>query len=323
MLPGINGMKRLIYCVILLHGLFLGIFDPSGKSLANNVSDASIKSTAKSVNVSNTFVRARRRNLQEKPHTTNTSLPNWALSKVWVIDNEKRSENKPFMWVVKNHQMPGQQPFLQVDNKSGKIVATKKKPAKKAGLKPFDQVTKDTRKSSGLFTIYRHSKQNKIYLEIKPQQLNQNFLATATLESGIGEKGIYSGMPLENFLFYFKRVNNELHFVVRNVNFRTREDDPQVRSLTRSFSDSILYTIKIKSIHPQTKSLLIDLGDILLKDLAGLSQNLGSIGSAKASYFGKAKAFPQNIEIESISNFVAGKATKKRKFSTCKLSVDG
>jgi len=53
------------------------------------------------------------------------------------------------------------------------------------------------------------------------------------MESGIGERGIYSGVPLQDFLFYF-RVNNNLHFVLRNVNFRTRPGDPQARALNRS-----------------------------------------------------------------------------------------
>nr|WP_266889134.1 hypothetical protein [Trichormus azollae] len=71
------------------------------------------------------------------------------------------------------------------------------------------------------------------------------------MESGIGEGGIYTGMPLQDFLFYFQRVDNDLQFVVRNVNLPTRTEDPQVRSLSRSFSDSVLYNLPIKSIHPQ------------------------------------------------------------------------
>lgn len=83
------------------------------------------------------------------------------------------------------------------------------------------------------------------------------------MESGIGEGGIYSGMPLQDFLFYFQGVDNNLQFVVRNVNLRTRIEYPQVRSLSRSFRDCVLYNlpIKSKSIHPQPNTILIDLID--------------------------------------------------------------
>lgn len=176
-------------------------------------------------------------------------------------------------------------------------------------LQPFDEVVKNTEKLQGLFTLYRNQEMGKIYLEIQPEQLNKNYLNTVTLESGIGERGIYSGMPLQNLLFYFRRVNNDLHFVVRNENFRTLPGDPQARSLARSFSDSVLYSLPIKSIHPERKTILVDLGDLLLADVPGLSSQLSSLlqGSyhldEKKSYFGAAKAFPFNLEIESVYGF--------------------
>ena len=132
------------------------------------------------------------------------------------------------------------------------------------------------------------------------------------MESGIGERGVYSGMPLQDFLFYFRRVNNNLHFVVRNENFRTRPGDPQARSLARSFSDSVLYSLPIKSIHPQRHTILVDLGDLLLADVPGLSSQLSSLLKSpyqlddKKSYFGAAKAFPLNMEIESVYGFSSG-----------------
>jgi len=186
---------------------------------------------------------------------------------------------------------------------------SEEKDAEQPDLPAFDEVTKNTQKLEGLFTLYRNKDTGKIYLEIKPEQLNKNYLAAITMESGIGERGIYSGMPLQDFLFYFRRINNNLHFAVRNVNFRTRPDDPQARSVARSFSDSVLYSLKIKSIHPQRKTFLIDLGDLLLTDVPGLSSILSGISDASyrldnnKSYFGTAKAFPMNLEIESVYGF--------------------
>jgi len=279
-------MKRFTFCVVLLHGLFLGIVSSNLKSQAANPK----------------------------------SVYSQGESKIWVINQNKQVERQPFVWIVKNIQHARQQPLLEVAKSStrGKKPSSKPPSTSKDDLEPFEDVTKDTSVLSGLFTLYRHKDKNKIYLEIKPEQLNKNYLATATLESGIGEAGIYSGMPLQDFLFYFKRVNNNLQFAVKNVNFRTREGDPQARSLARSFSDSVLYTIPIKSIHPERKTILIDLGDILLTDLAGVSSGLGIPGSVEQSYFGEAKAFPQNMEIESILNFAiaANKETQLQSFGS-------
>ncbi|MBN3925362.1 zinc-dependent metalloprotease [Nostoc sp. NMS4] len=309
-------MNRLTFYMILLHSLFLGIATANAKSpFVNNVD------TGKQIVLEN-VVTARsgdKSNSQLSTKTSATKISALSVNninipqkqklrsgQVWVVNPKNQAQAKPFIWIVKNLKQVGQQPFLQLAKTAEKPDAkpsSSAKPATKDDLEPFNEVIKNTQKSGGLFTLYRNKEKNKIYLEIKPEQLNKNYLATATLESGIGERGIYSGMPLQDFLFYFQRVDDKLHFVIRNVNFRTREGDPQVRSLTRSFSDSVLYTISIKSIHPERKTLLIDLGDLLLTDLAGLSASLGVPGSTDQSYFGTAKAFPQNLELESILNY--------------------
>ncbi|MEH2220768.1 MAG: zinc-dependent metalloprotease [Nostoc sp.] len=307
--------NRLTFYIILLHSLFLGIAMASAKSPSLNRVDTELLANHKAVQVIESVVTA---NSQLTTETDSTKISALSLKninipqkqrlpsgQVWVVNQNKHAQPQPFIWVVKDPQKVAQQPFLQVAKPPEKPKPGKT-PTAKDELEVFDEVVKNTQKSGGLFTLYRNKEKNKIYLEIKPEQLNKNYLATATLESGIGERGIYSGMPLQDFLFYFQRVDDKLNFVIRNVNFRTREGDPQVRSLARSFSDSVLYSIAIKSIHPQRKTILIDLGDLLLTDLGGLSVSLGVPGTTDQSYFGTAKAFPQNLEIESILNFSGG-----------------
>ncbi|BAZ41717.1 hypothetical protein NIES4101_76850 [Calothrix sp. NIES-4101] len=291
-------MKRLTCDAFLLHGCILGVSSAIALTMG-------MSAMTKPVVADNGVP-------EQKVGETGGNKKRSALKpgEVWVLGKNKQVQPQGFAWVVEDVKKASQQPFLQLaktpDQKkpesSSKKPGEKTKPPKRDDLESFDEVTKDTQRLSGLFTLYRNKEKNKIYLEIKPEQLNKNFLTTATLESGIGEGGIYSGMPLQDFLFYFQRVNNNLQFVVRNVNFRTREGDPQARSLARSFSDSVLYNISIKSIHPERKTLLIDLGDLLLTDLAGLSSSLGVAAGADGSYFGNAKTFPQNIEIESVMN---------------------
>ncbi|WP_373526693.1 zinc-dependent metalloprotease [Nostoc sp.] len=314
-------MNKLSFYMILLHGLFLGITSASAKAVSITRVDTELSANHKAVV---TAISGNKSNSQLTAETSLTQISALSpenvnirqkqrlpLGQVWVVNPDKHAQPQPFIWVVKDPKKAGQQPFLQVakpPEKPDKKPNSSKPPTTKDDLElePFDEVVKNTQKSGGLFTLYRNKEKNKIYLEIKPEQLNKNYLATATLESGIGERGIYSGMPLQDFLFYFERVNDKVNFVIRNVNFRTREGDPQARSRQRSFSDSVLYTISLKSIHPERKTLLIDLGDLLLTDLAGLSVSLGIPGGTDQSYFGTAKAFPQNLEIESVLNFSGG-----------------
>jgi hypothetical protein len=174
---------------------------------------------------------------------------------------------------------------------------------------PFDQFVKGKEQLDGLFTLYRDRTTGKLYVEIKPEQLNVNYLCTVTLESGIGQSGIYSGLPLADGLFIFRQVDNKVQFLMPNVYFRTDADDPLQTSVQRSFSSSVLQALPIKSHHPTRKSVLVDLGPLFLSDFPGLTPVLKNLLGASytldanKSHFGAAKAFPFNMELESIYGF--------------------
>jgi Met-zincin/Domain of unknown function (DUF5117) len=182
---------------------------------------------------------------------------------------------------------------------------------RKEAIRRYRDVTRDSQKLDGLFTVYHYPDKGEVFLEVKPEQLNKNYLATITLESGIGESGIYSGLPLQDFLFYFQRVHNSLQFVVRNVKFRTDTDAPELRSLKRSFTDSVLGAAEIVGSDPYTKSLLINLSDLLMQDFPGLTPLLKASLQTdyrledSRSYFSDINSFPLNVEIDSVYGFSA------------------
>lgn len=192
-------------------------------------------------------------------------------------------------------------------HRTGQVVVASGEDSQEEELKPFEELVKNTEKLDGLFPLYRHKNSGKIYLEIKPQQLNKNYLLTIAIESGIGQGQIYRGMGLNDAIFYFRRVNNNLLFTLRNLQFRTRPGDPQQGYINRSFSDSVLASLPIISIHPQRQTILIDMNDLLLKeDLADLTSNLREAFNAhyqleeNKSYFGNVQVFPQNVEVDSV-----------------------
>ncbi|MGD1700841.1 zinc-dependent metalloprotease [Dapis sp. BLCC M229] len=168
----------------------------------------------------------------------------------------------------------------------------------------YEELVDGYEKLEGIFTLYRDQETGQTLMEIQPEQLNKNFLSVITLESGIGEAGLISGIPMRDFVFQLRKQQDNIQFVLPNLNFRTNELDPQARSIKRSFSDSVLYSLPIKAIHSQTQTLLIDLENLLIGDfnLPSLEEYLPydySIDETK-SYISDAKAFPLNIELESV-----------------------
>ncbi|MDY7021058.1 MAG: zinc-dependent metalloprotease [Cyanobacteriota bacterium] len=186
----------------------------------------------------------------------------------------------------------------------------------------FEQIIQSSQKKEGLFTLYHNQNTDKVYLELFPNQLNKNYLCFINLESGIGEAGIFRGLHLNEFLFQWQRQNNKVQLVVPNINFRTDSNDPQSRSVNRSISDSVLYSLPILSTQPERQSLLIDISPIMssdrdLSDIANyFSRFLGSRYSIDAdkSYISQVKNFPLNLEIESVFGFSENSGGRGRNF---------
>ncbi|MEB3359807.1 MAG: zinc-dependent metalloprotease [Synechococcales bacterium] len=180
--------------------------------------------------------------------------------------------------------------------------------------KPFAEWVRNTHQLSGLFTVYRDRAESKVYLEIDPRQLNQNFLCVTTISAGIGEVGLYPGWPLGDFLFQFRRVQDSIQLVIPNLYFRTRPDDPQRRSIEQSFSDSVVARLPILSTHPERGTLLVELSELLLS-----GQNLTDLSSlmtwllggsytpdTDGAYLADVGVFPLNLEIDAIYGFSGG-----------------
>src|SRR5262249_28445212 len=98
----------------------------------------------------------------------------------------------------------------------------------------------------------------------------------------------------------------------KNTRFTAREKTPIADAVARSFSDAILGAARIESLpHPERKSVLIDLGGILLTDVPMLSYGLENTFripyrfDSKNSAFGTIKGFPKNVEIETIAHYAA------------------
>jgi hypothetical protein len=185
--------------------------------------------------------------------------------------------------------------------------ATAEKPPEPPKDKPFAEIVKDAQVIKGLFTLYRT--EEKVFLEILPEQLDKIYLVSMTIDSGIGERDFYAAAMAGEAPILFHKQGKSVQLVVKNTRFWA-ENGPMSRAVARSFSDSILGITKIESLpHPERKSILIDLGAFVLTDLPMLSYDLEATFripyrfDPKNSVFGTVKAFPQNVELETIAHY--------------------
>lgn len=204
----------------------------------------------------------------------------------------------------------GEDPASDGDPEAGEADAAT--PPEPTSLKPFEEVVKGLKVSKGLFTIYHDLQRNRALIGLKPSQLNQNLLFMASLESGLGEMGLFRGWPVNDLMIQFRQIpDHRIQVAVPNVYFRNPQ--PQSQQLLRSsFGDSVLTTLPIQAIHGETGELLLDLKDFLIaRDPANLSGQfpwvLGSYSvNSEASYLGPVQAFPENVELETVLGFSGG-----------------
>lgn len=168
--------------------------------------------------------------------------------------------------------------------------------------KTFAEIVKDAKEIKGLFTLWQTDE--KLYLEVLPDQLDKVYMLSLTADSGIGERGFYAAaMTGETAILLRKRAKN-LQILAKNSRFRAADGTPMKRYVDRSFSDSALGLVKIESLpHPERKSVLVDLGSLLLTDLPMMSYALEATFripyrfDGKNSSFRTVKGYDRNVEI--------------------------
>lgn len=185
------------------------------------------------------------------------------------------------------------QEATQPENTAPKQASEKKKKA----FEDFEKVIEDSKRYEGFFKLYE--KKENLYCEIQPSQLDEPFLCMISVARGIGSGFLLSGMTLEEWLLVWRRVGDRVHLVRKNVRFRAKEGTPIAQAVDLGHNDSVLFSLKIESIHPQRKSLLVNISPVFISDLPPLARSIASDAKfdKTRSTWGTVKAFPKNVEL--------------------------
>ena len=161
----------------------------------------------------------------------------------------------------------------------------------------FDKLVKGAKEYDGLFKL--HQKEDHLFAEIRPDQLDRPLLAPVAIARGMGLGGFTLNFD-EQWVLVFKRVGDKVQVIRRNVRFQAKKDAPVARAVETTYHDSVLLAVPIKSINPQKQSVVIDLNDVFLTDFADLG--MGEIDPNRTTWH-KVKAFPRNVELQVAATF--------------------
>lgn len=141
------------------------------------------------------------------------------------------------------------------------------------GLKPFKDVIKDAKELKGFFNLYQ--KDDKVWIEIRPEQLDQPFLFTYNIPNSVGERGLYGSQMGNGYQAVFKRVGNQIQLLAKNTEFYATPGTPQAHAVAQAFSDSLLASAPVlSSPNAESKGILVDASALLFNDIPGYSTRL-------------------------------------------------
>lgn len=135
--------------------------------------------------------------------------------------------------------------------------------------RPFAEVIKDAQRTEGFVTLWR--KDEKLWLELGPDQLDKPFLFSTVLARGVAQLPFVPGLLGDSEVAAFRRIGNQVQLVALNTGFRAPAGSP-LQHAVHAVSDSLLASGTVASAdHPERKTFLVDANALLLADVPGLS----------------------------------------------------
>ncbi len=176
---------------------------------------------------------------------------------------------------------------------------------KKDPFKPWDDVLKDTKAVDG-FVKAHQKRDNTIYLELRPDQLDKDFGMVLHLSRGV-MRIMEQGAPQdwEARLMRWRRVGDQIQLVHRNHRYTADPGSPMRLAVDDNVGHAVVATFKIESEHKDSKNVLIDATPFFVSDYPDLASTLKFYYANKPvmfekdkSFVGKIAGFPTNTEID-------------------------
>jgi hypothetical protein len=156
---------------------------------------------------------------------------------------------------------------------AGAAAAAAPRPGEPPPPRPFADVIKDAKELKGFVTLWQ--KDERTWLEVRNDQLDQPFFFAPSLAQGLGERFFWPGLMGAEHVVTFKRVGNNIQLLAKNLRVRAPAGTPLEVAVRESYSDSLLAAAPVLSApHPERKSILVDASVLLGGDLAGAQTQL-------------------------------------------------
>ena len=167
--------------------------------------------------------------------------------------------------------------------------------------RPFEAVIRDAKEMPGFFTLYE--KEDRVWIELKPEQFNTPFYLSINRTRGLGENFIYPFM-MRGYVVEFRRIGSLVQMIAKNTRYTAKAGTPLALAAQQSFTDSLLGSATVASSpHPERKSVLVEANGLFITDLAGDSTTLEAAYRAPYSFDQRNSSFTKVRSTSDMATF--------------------
>jgi hypothetical protein len=206
---------------------------------------------------------------------------------------------------ARGEESPAADPAAEKEKPKAEAPAASTPAPAKSKDRPYADVIKDHETIDGLIKLHR--KGNQLLGELGSRQLDKDFIVLISIAKGIGRGAILGGMSWgfgDDWIWQFRKVDDRIYLVRRNVRFTASKGDPQEKAIDLAYTDSVLFSLPIITTSPDGANV-VDLTPVFMSDLPQISSVLpGFVFAENKSTWapgfpkGKNKGLTDNIELE-------------------------
>ena len=193
------------------------------------------------------------------------------------------------------------------DEGNGKAEANGKEEKKP---KTVAELTKDSDRHDGFFTLFRDRKSGKTHMLVKADQVGMKFIYWVQVANGVVEAGYFKGAYGPSSIVSAQRHFDRIEFVKENTNFYFDPDNALSRAAAANISDALVATAKIVAEDKASGDILIEADKLFASEaLAQITPTpdpdadpktafaLGKLDDGKTKIL-NLRSYPENTDVE-------------------------
>ncbi len=197
--------------------------------------------------------------------------------------------------------------FAQKNKNAAPTAATTTDAPKKEAKKTIKEIIKPTKLSDGLFAMYQDTAIGTVYMKIKKEQLNKEYIYFNYAENGVVSAGAFKGSFRDNEIFSIRKYFDRIEFVKENTNYYFDPANPISKSADANINKPILASLKI--VAEEGENYLLKADELfLVENLSqikpspnpnakpGASFTLGTLSKEKTK-FASIRNYPKNTDV--------------------------